>query len=77
MVKALTGTIERTRFVTKAEEVGVEEFLLVDVEAMTMPFDRAGILLENFSGKVGDGKAEAPNRTSRVGRRCEIPSARL
>ena len=38
--------------------MGVDELLLVDVEAMAMPFDGAGVLLENVSVEVGDGDAE-------------------
>ena len=54
----LTGTIKRTGFVAEAEEVGVDVFLFVDVEAVTMPFDRAGVLLKNFSAEVGDSEAK-------------------
>src|SRR5882762_3326013 len=56
--EGFAGTIKRTGFVAEAEEVGVDEFLFVDVEAVTVPFDRAGILLKNFSGEVGDGEAK-------------------
>ena len=38
--------------------MGVGELLLVDVEAVAMPLDRAGVLLENLSGEVGDGEAK-------------------
>ena len=57
-MKASPRTIERTGLVAQAEEVGVDEFLFVDVEAVTVPFDGAGILLKNISGQVGDGEAK-------------------
>src|SRR5947207_11933131 len=44
--EGLADTIKRARLVAEAEEMGVGEFLLVNMEALTMPFDRAGILLE-------------------------------
>jgi hypothetical protein len=56
--EGLAVTIEGARFVAEAEEVGVGELLLVNMEAMTLPFDRAGILLENLSGDVGDSKSK-------------------
>jgi hypothetical protein len=38
--------------------VGINEFLFVDVEAVTIPFDRAGVLLKNLSAEVGDSEAK-------------------
>src|SRR5229473_1910012 len=56
--EGFAGAIKRAGFVAEAEEVGVDEFLFVDAEAVTVPFDLASILLKDFSGEVGHGEAK-------------------
>ena len=65
--EGLAAAIERAGLVAEAEEVVVEGAGLGDGEAVALPLDGGGVLLEDGAGEVGDGEAGGGRRRGRGG----------